>query len=89
MNKFLVIVVFVVIAGSFLIGCDSKKADEGLQVLSTQAQADKVVSEILYIKDLRTGICFAYYWGGTTSGGPALTTVRCENVPAQILIVAK
>ncbi len=54
-----------------------------------QANANEVVSDIQYIKDMRTGLCFAYYWGGMPEGGPALTTVPCEAIPPQLLKVAK
>ena len=44
-----------------------------------------LISRIVYFRDSKTDICFAYYWGrdmnGTTAvGGPALATVPCEKV---------
>lgn len=39
-----------------------------------------------YVKDPRTGLCFLY--GETvseSSGGPAITHVPCESIPAEIL----
>lgn len=44
-----------------------------------------LVSSIQYIKDSRTGLCFAYYYGG----GPALATVPCEAIPPKMLTVTK
>ena len=43
-------------------------------------QANLAIPEIVYIKDGRTGICFAFYWGGGGEGGPALATVPCSAV---------
>jgi len=52
-----------------------------------QILADKVVKEMIYIKDERTGQCFVYFWSGTGSGGPALATVPCSSIPASMLYV--
>lgn len=52
--------------------------------------ADQVAERMLYFRDLRTGLCFSYFWeerhnGSTYSGGPALATVPCESIPASML----
>lgn len=41
---------------------------------------DGISKSIAYLKDNRTGLCFAYYWGGMASGGPAIATVPCDKV---------
>lgn len=45
-----------------------------------QKKQDRIIKEIRYIRDDRTGLCFAYYWGGSYHGGPALTEVPCDRV---------
>lgn len=56
-----------------------------------QADADKVLSEIRYMKDSRTGLCFAYRWGRISHDGPSLTLapVPCECISADLITVAK
>lgn len=45
---------------------------------------------LMYIKDPRANICFAFTWGGSAAdGGPVLATVPCESIPAEMLYVAK
>lgn len=56
---------------------------------SVVKQATEVVNEIIYIKDPRTNICYAYYWGGAGNGGPALTVVPEEKIPASLIINVK
>ena len=52
----------------------------------------KVMQDILYFKDARTGLCFAYYWeerhagGQCATGGPAITLVPCDAIPAALLV---
>lgn len=48
-------------------------------------EVNRVKSGLIYFKDDRTGLCFAYYWGGDPNGGPALTVVPEEKV-AHLLI---
>jgi type II secretory pathway pseudopilin PulG len=54
--------------------------------LLIKSQTDNVVSNIRYIQDPRTNICYAYYWGGGAYGGPALTAVPCEKIPPELLV---
>jgi uncharacterized membrane protein len=53
------------------------------------SKAEEVVSDLRYVKDERTGICFAYTWVGNYRGGPALTAVPCEQIPPNLLVVAE
>lgn len=40
-----------------------------------------VAGRLKYVRDPRTGICFAYMWEGChNQGGPALATVPCDKV---------
>lgn len=50
------------------------------QQMWQQRAVEEVRSRLIYFKDDRTGLCFAYYWGGAANGGPALTVVPEENV---------
>lgn len=45
-----------------------------------QFTVSQVKAALLYFKDDRTGLCFAYYWGGMANGGPALAVVPEEKV---------
>lgn len=38
------------------------------------------INHIIYFKDPRTNICFAYVWTGASNGGGSLSTVNCESV---------
>jgi hypothetical protein len=66
-----------------------KEVRESQRLERLQSKANEVVHGILYFKDPRTNLCFAYYWGGGSFGGPALTTVPCDLVPPELLIVAE
>ena len=73
------------------IGCETKTKKQ--QIYEEQQQkinfATKIVDSIYYIKDPKTGLCFAYLWGGMSNGGPALTLVPEDKIPANLLIVAE
>ena len=49
------------------------------------ADAVRAVESVVYEKDSRTGLCFAYVWGGGVQGGPALSWVPCAEVPGYLL----
>ena len=86
-------VVCIVLLTFLISGCENPETvqvqKEAKRVQRLQSNANEVVDNIQYIKDLRTGLCFAYYWGGMANGGPALATVSCEAVPAHLLTIAK
>jgi len=44
--------------------------------------AADVLAKIRYVADERAlpAICYAYMWGGSMNGGPALTSVPCDAV---------
>lgn len=93
MKKQILAVTCVVALAFFATGCEKSEAvraqEESQRVQRLQGNANEVVGSIQYIKDTRTGLCFAYYWGGMANGGPALATVPCEAIPAELLTVAK
>lgn len=50
------------------------------------------IQSITYLKDSRTGLCYAYLWerlgrGDHSTGGPALTWVPCDSIPVDMLLV--
>ncbi len=67
----------------FAFGCDDIIRQEHEE--SRRRELAWVVQEIRYIKDPRTNLCFAYYWGGAGNGGPALAYAPCEAVPPELL----
>ena len=69
---------------------EAVRAQEEVQrVQYLQSKANEVVSGIEYIKDTRTGLCFAYWWGGLYSHGKSIATVPCEAIPSNLLTVAE
>lgn len=70
-------------------GCQNDQSKKEEQTRLLQLSADEIVGKLHYIKDPRTGLCFAYYWGGTANGGPALANVPCEAIPTNLLWTAK
>ena len=90
-----VCIMVVVVLALFAAGCEKAETvsaqEKNQRVQRLQADANEVVGSIQYIKDARTGLCFAYYWywGGAGNSGPALATVPCEAIPPQLLVVAK
>ncbi len=67
-----------------IIGCGEKPSpaeQEALARQSIERTQERVAENIQYIRDPRTGLCFAYYWEGRGyQGGPALAVVSCSAV---------
>ncbi len=67
-----------------IIGCGERSSPAEQEALARQSmeQIQKRVAEnIQYIRDPRTGLCFAYYWESRgDQGGPALSIVPCNAV---------
>lgn len=69
-----------------IISCGGKSspAERGTLARQSMEQTQKRVAEnIQYVRDPRTGLCFAYYWENrmaVSAGGPALATVPCHTV---------
>ena len=55
-------------------------------------KADEIAGQMLYFRDSRTQLCFAYFWenrhrqASYDQGGPALAQVPCGSVPAEMLV---
>lgn len=113
MRKMLAVVCVVVFA-FFVNGCRCEKDVDVREMRKSHAQrinrdkvacgfdAEEVINSIQYVKDSRTGLCFAYYWGNVSHDGPkiywgnvsgphnlALTTVPCDAIPPELLTVVK
>ena len=61
---------------------------EGAEVSRKQEIANATVRGIVYVKDPRTGICFACI-RQSDYGGPVLATVPEEKIPPELLIIAE
>lgn len=88
--KIALLVILILTMTLVIVGCATLGSTEQEIAESTQRI---VVERIQYIRDPRTGLCFAYYWehrgeiyGG--NAGPALATVPCEPV-AKLLSPSK
>ena len=68
---------------------EEKQASEERKERDNQWVADEVISNMLFIKDPRTNSCHTYVSMGGFHGGPAMTTIPCETIPADLLITAK
>lgn len=64
-------------------GCDRFTQEHGVEA---EIEVNSVVRHMVYFKDTRTNICFAYLMGGPGTDGNALATVPCESVPPALLI---
>lgn len=91
MRKMLAVVCVAIF--TFFVGCEESQEEhirwENIKKTYRLNQASDMIHEIVYIKDSRTGLCFAYGWGGSANGGPALATVPCDAVPPELLTVVK
>ena len=85
---FTVLVVVLVYFGVKYSDGKAARVEESMRPQRLQEHADAVVGEIEYIKDPRTGICFAYYWSDNARA-PSLTAVPSEAIPCELLTVAK
>ena len=74
----MVIVLTAIVFGGGLSEQELKTQQDEYFTSAAQAIVDS--KSIRYIYDERTGICFAYLWGGDYRGGPALAVVPYEAV---------
>jgi len=81
MNKILAVFSLIL-----LVGC-IPPATEGEYVGSEGlSRASFVADSLLYDRDSRTGLCFAFRWLGVGRGGMAVTNVPCEAVPESLFV---
>ncbi|PIT89279.1 MAG: hypothetical protein COU27_01185 [Candidatus Levybacteria bacterium CG10_big_fil_rev_8_21_14_0_10_36_7] len=52
-----------------------------------QPTANKIIGTVIYIKDPRTNVCFAYR--EELGYKESLATVPCESIPPELLVVAE
>lgn len=91
--KRLSVLIMLIVTAFLITGCgkiwktlsEDRKLSETEQVQQNQKVANDVVRQIIYIKDARTNICYAYFWEGAANGGPALTEVPCDSIPPELL----
>lgn len=48
--------------------------------ISPQLEVKDIQKKMFYFQDKSTGLCYAFYWGGTSYGGPAMTLVPRDKV---------
>jgi hypothetical protein len=71
-----------------LSGCsDDKTIQEEREINSKRVYDDglNLLVNIAYVKDTRTGICFAYGKSHNQSYSQVLTAVDCSKIPANML----
>lgn len=49
------------------------------------SRPQEVSRNLIYIRDARTNLCFAYLWQGSAYGGPMLTCVPCDSIPEELM----
>ena len=73
--------IILAIVSLFIISCEVND-EQKIEIKRKQnlSEIKRVKENIIYFKDEKTGICFAYVWIGSEHGGPALTVVPEEKV---------
>jgi len=93
MKEQILAVTSVVVLAFFATGCEKSEAvraqEESLRAQQLRAITKNVIDTILYIKDDRTGLCFAYHVHGVNNIRESIATVPCEAIPPKLLTVAK
>ena len=70
----------------FISGCGrSEEEKRAAELDRLQRNADYIVSNLRYIKDPRTDLCFTYT---ISTGTKSLTEVPCEKIPPNMLVFA-
>ena len=67
-----------------LLACEARstgvEVSEGNNLITYESLSNRHVAQIVFAKEPKTGLCFAYMWGGGWRGGPALANVPCESL---------
>lgn len=87
MKRTLGVLIALIVIPLTLNGCSVD--DESLELVNKQVLANRVINDIKYIKDPRTNLCYAYYWGGGTYGGPTMTLVPEASIPPELLTIGE
>lgn len=85
------VVVFVAVFTLWL-GCKQLPKEEECvrkENILRQQTADRFNGEVVYMKDARTNLCFAFYRSGRNFAGPTFVTVPCDAIPLELLTVAR
>jgi hypothetical protein len=73
-------IVVICITMTLVIKPITPEQEEAITAKQNVKTAEKVQAGMFYFQDKRSGLCYAYYWGGAQSGGPALTLVPRDKV---------
>ena len=84
MQKVIVVLIAFVL---LTVSCTDPYRNEDVATIEEKQKiADEIIYKITYIKDPRTGLCFAYIW--INQGGPSITCVPEETIPKEMLKTA-
>lgn len=86
---------FFVISCAFVLllsGCKRNSSEQEYAIekaeysQTLQSRANKAVNSIQYVRDNRTNLCFAYYWGEGGRDTPSLTlaTLSCADISSNL-----
>ncbi len=68
-----------------------RQATKKVQTETPRSETDQLVDDIQYVKDPRTGLCYAYRWNKEDSHHSyesetfSMTLVPCDKVPKELL----
>jgi hypothetical protein len=69
-----------------LSSCDTPESRAATERSSLEARAREASRELVYFRDERTGLCFAFWWEvNGHQGGPAIATVPCDAVSGRLV----
>lgn len=91
MKYFFIVALLALMVGCVLLLANTIVEDTPRQTWK-EREADRRAQEfenigagLTYFQDKRTGLCFAYHWGGAGNGGPAMTLVPREKVEKYLI----
>lgn len=70
---------FLIILCVLLCGCSNSDVE------TNETWAQHNMKNIIYVKDSRTGICFAYIDSFSTRGVGSIASCDCEKIPKELL----
>lgn len=66
-------------------GCESREESRRAEHDRLVGYASRAAREMVYVRDERTGLCYAFWWQRyDRSGSPALAHVPCDAVAGRL-----
>lgn len=86
-GKVVAIIGFLVFVCVMICFCGCESREEARMRVDQENQNETLffVKHLKYVKDTRTGICYAYEWNFRYT--PVFATVSCEKIPPELLII--